>query len=83
MINGSKCPMLVRALGGGYRFTKTKQGALRNVPEKNDKEGYSHVVDCLQYACLIVHGNMVDYIAARLRPRTKNKAPKVTAGGWT
>jgi hypothetical protein len=83
MINGPKCPMLVRALGGGYRFTKTKLGALRTVPEKNDKEGYSHVVDCLQYACLVVHGGMVDYISARLRPSTRKPRSQVTKGGWT
>jgi hypothetical protein len=83
MISRTGCPMLCRAMGGGYRFTKMKTGALRTVPEKNDKEGFSHVVDDLQYVALVVHGGVVPEITRRLRPRTKNKGPKVTAAGWT
>jgi hypothetical protein len=75
--------MLIRALSGGYRFTKTKLGSLRVVPEKNDKEGFSHVVDALQYVCLIVQGGMVDDIARRLRPRTAAKKPRVSSAAWT
>lgn len=75
--------MLCRAMSGGYRFTKTKIGALRVVPEKNDKEGFSHVVDCLQYVCLVVHGNMMGYIAQRLRGKAKARGPKITTAGWT
>ena len=83
LINRQRCPMLCRAMSGGYRFTKTKQGGLRVVPEKNDKEGYSHVVDCLQYVCLVVHGGMMGYIAQRLRGKSKPKGPKVSSAGWT
>lgn len=83
MINGKGCPMLARALGGGYRFTKTKQGALRAVPDKNDKEGFSHVVDCLQYVCLVAHGGMMGYIAQRLRSRPSSRSVQVSSAGWT
>lgn len=83
MINAAGCPMLVRAMAGGYRFTKTKLGALRVVPEKNDPEGYSHVADTLQYVALVVHGGLVSEIARRLRPRTKNKGPGMPSGAWT
>jgi hypothetical protein len=83
LINRRTCPMLCRAMSGGYRFTKTKQGGLRVVPEKNDKEGYSHVVDCLQYVCLVVHGNMMGYIAQRLRGKSKPRGPRPNSKGWT
>lgn len=83
MISRAGCPFLVRAMAGGYRFKKTKEGALRVVPEKNDPEGFSHVADCLQYASLVVHGNMVGYIMTRLRPPVKNKRAAPSALGWT
>lgn len=83
LINRTGCPMLCRAMAGGYRFTKTKLGALRNVPEKNDKEGYSHVVDCLQYVALAVHGNMGEYIATRLQTRKKKPKDRMPAGAWS
>lgn len=83
IINREKCPMLVRAMSGGYRFTKTKLGALRTVPEKNDPEGYSHVCDSLQYVALVVHGGMVSDIARRLWRRPGVRRPGMPTGGWT
>ncbi len=82
IINRQGCPWLCRAMSGGYRFTKTKAGALRVVPEKNDKEGFSHVADDLQYVCLVVHGNMVGYITSRLTPRIRT-VPNIGSKGWT
>lgn len=82
-INRGGCPMLCRAMGGGYRFTKTKVGGLRNIPEKNDPEGYSHVADCLQYAALVVHGGMMPYVMTILRPIVTNRRPRINAAGWT
>ncbi len=69
-------------MAGGYRFTKVKAGALRVVPDKNDKEGFSHVADCLQYACLVVHGGLTQYIVQRLAPPPP-PSPVVHPGGWT
>lgn len=83
MINRAGCPMLIRALAGGYRFIKTKGGATKPVPDKNDAEGYSHVVDALQYVCLAVHGNMGQYIAQRLTQRPRPKRPIISAAAWT
>jgi hypothetical protein len=82
-INRGGCPMLCRAMGGGYRFTKTKLGGLRNIPEKNDPEGYSHVADCLQYASLVVHGSMMPYIFELVRPRGKPAPRQFDARAWT
>jgi hypothetical protein len=84
MINGRGCPWLVRAMSGGYRYKKHADGALRAVPEKYDKEGFSHVVDCLQYIALVVHGGLVHEFARRIVPRPKrNVGMRVTAAGWT
>jgi len=83
LINRAGCPMLCRAMSGGYRYKKTKEGALKPQPEKNDKEGFSHVVDDLQYVSLIVHGGMVNYVATHLWGRKKSVRPRVTALGWT
>lgn len=82
MISKTGCPFLCRAMGGGYRFTKHKTGALKTVPEKNDKEGFSHVSDDLQYVSLVVHGGLIPEITRRLRPRVK-KRTAVSSAGWT
>lgn len=82
MISKAGCPFLCRAMSGGYRFTKMKTGALRVVPDKQDKEGFSHVADDLQYLALVVHGGIVPEISRRLRPRTKKRVG-VSAAGWT
>lgn len=84
VINAAGCPFLVRAMTGGYRFKKHKDGALRALPEKFDADGFSHVADCLQYVALVVHGNLVQEFSRRLVPRVKRQErPRVTAMGWT
>ena len=76
------CPWLCRAMAGGYRFTLNKKGAAKPTPDKDDKEGFSHIADCLQYVCLVVHGNMIGYIMQQLRPNVRT-APPMPKGGWT
>lgn len=83
MISKRGCPFLCRAMSGGYRFIKMKTGALKTIPDKNDKEGFSHVADDLQYVSLVVHGGLVPEIGRRLRQRSTRAAPRVTAAGWT
>jgi hypothetical protein len=82
MISRAGCPHLCRAMAGGYRFTSKKTGALRLVPDKDDKEGFSHVADCLQYACLVVHGGMMPYVFQALRPPQVSRPP-IPPGAWT
>ena len=84
IINGTGCPWLTRAMSGGYRYKKHKDGGLRTVPEKFDREGFSHVADCLQYMALVVHGGLMTEFARRLTPRIKRPpSQQVTAAGWT
>jgi hypothetical protein len=84
IINGNGCPWLTRAMSGGYRFKKHKDGALRAIPEKFDREGFSHIADCLQYICTVVHGGLAGEIARILTPRVKRVGGmRVSAAGWT
>ncbi len=86
MISKKGCPMLFRAMAGGYRFLKSKTGALRALPDKMDSEGFSHVADTLQYVALVVHGGLVQYFVARateqFNPPPKNRT-RFTATAWT
>jgi hypothetical protein len=82
LVSQKGCPWLCRALSGGYRFTKLKTGALRAVPDKTDKEGFSHVADCLQYVALVVHGGLMPRVAEYLRPHVRVE-PKITHHAWT
>jgi hypothetical protein len=82
VIDGDRCPQLVRALNGAYRFAKTKQGVTKPLPEK--KHPWSDISDALQYVCLVYNAGMVMHIARRLKPRVARTAEsKVSAAGWT
>lgn len=80
IIDGTRCPKLVRALDGGYRYAKTRDGQKKPLPMKNE---FSHVADALQYLCLAVHGGMQNLIARQLQrsPRVVRTAPSPRA--WT
>lgn len=77
----TRCPTLVRAMSGGYRYGKTRTGQRKPVPEKNK---FSHPSDALQYSCLAAHGGMVSTsVAQRLRGRNVGTRPAPSASGWT
>lgn len=82
IIDGDKCPTLVRGLSGGYRFARMRNGQRKPTPDKNE---YSHVMDALQYACLAALGGVTDMVARRMRRSARGYEPKVVrgAGGWT
>lgn len=87
MIDGDKCPMLVRALQGRYRFAKRRNGQLAPVPEK--LHPWSDLADDLQYFCLVLTGGMTGYIAGKLEQQRQAKLmptgprPRISARGWT
>jgi hypothetical protein len=91
LINRNGCPWLCRAMSGGYRFAKTKQGGImKSVPDKDyggdfmgTKVAFSHVVDDLQYACLVAHGGMMPYIRSHMMPQRVNRGPRISQMGWT
>lgn len=80
LIDRKRCPTLIRALSGGYRYAKTRAGVRKAVPDKNE---YSHVMDAFQYGCVAAHGGLTDMIANRMArmPRTPRTAPSSRA--WT
>lgn len=80
IINSTKCPVLVQALGGGYRYGKTKAGMRKPLPDKNE---FSHVADTLEYIALMVHGGMTEWIASRLVHRKRQNLSRVSKAGWT
>jgi len=82
IIDEDRCPILVRALNGAYRFAKTKAGVTKPLPEK--LHPWSDVADCLQYVCLSVNSGLTHFIAKRIRPRpVRRPPPPVSAKGWT
>lgn len=84
LISRRGCPWLVQAMTSGYRYKKHKDGGLRTIPEKFDKEGFSHVADDLQYIALVVHGGLMSEFARRIAPKLKpERRTRVTAAGWT
>jgi hypothetical protein len=78
----SRCPELVRAMGGGYRYAKMKSGQMRPAPDKNK---YSHVADALQYVCLSAHGGVKGSYLTFIDRHMKNETmrPAMSALGWT
>ncbi len=80
LIDGGRCPTLVRALSGGYRYARTRGGQRKALPDKND---YSHVMDALQYACVASHGGMSDMIANRLTKRSRGDRQRISSAAWT
>jgi len=80
LIDRERCPTLIRALSGGYRYGRTRAGQRKPTPDKNK---YSHIMDAFQYACLVTHGGMGEMIFSRLRrPATSNRV-RITSGAWT
>lgn len=88
IIDGTRCPTLVAALNGQYKFAvKADQSGgqfEKDIPEK--LHPWSDVADCLQYVCLVA-GNQGAYawvmgrILSRMRPR---RAPQVISSlAWT
>ena len=81
LIDGTRCPTLVRALAGGYRYGRTKAGQRKPSPDKNS---YSHIMDAFQYACVAAHGGMSEMVANRMLRRTRGyDRPRVTSAAWT
>jgi hypothetical protein len=82
LISRSGCPTLIRALGGAYRYGKTRSGVRKPKPEKSHP--WSDVVDAFQYVCMVAHGRTGELVARHLAGR--HAAPKrkpMSAGAWT
>ena len=77
----SRCPKLIQALNGMYRYSKTSMDVSKPKPDKNE---WSHVSDALQYAVLATGGATYASIARKLYPRrNRGLQPIMSAAGWT
>ena len=82
VIDRSRCPMLVRALNGAYRYERNQAGLTKPLPEKSHPA--SDLADALQYVCLVLNAGIVNFIAKRIKPKLKNVPKKrVSQMGWT
>jgi hypothetical protein len=79
MFDKERCPRLIAALGGMYRYTYTHLDDSRPIPDKNP---HSHLPDALQYGVMGFTGTTALQIARRLSRKTSQR-PRVTAAGWT
>lgn len=86
LVDGTRCPTVVRALHTKYLFGKTKLGETKPLPMKTHP--WSDVMDALQYAALCADGG---YHAAMVREMTRksrraarlfNLGEPVTAGEY-
>lgn len=80
LFDKKRCPVLIRAMSGGYRYAKTKLGQRKPLPDKNE---YSHIADSLQYACLAAHGGMTELVGRHLARRTRPNKVRVSSAAWT
>lgn len=81
VIDRERCPTLIRALSGGYKYARMKNGMRKPTPDKNE---YSHIADALQYACVTAHGGMSEMLATKLMGgRQRGQKPKVGSSAWT
>ena len=82
LIDEERCPALVRAMNGAYRFGKTKAGETKPLPEK--KHPASDVADCLQYVAMSMNSGLIGIIAKKIRPKVKRPAREpLSSAGWT
>ena len=79
-IDEGRCPNIVRAFFGGYRFGKTRAGERKAVSAKGK---FSHPMDSVQYAALAANGGQVAVLARRLIRARHAPARRVASGGWT
>jgi hypothetical protein len=70
-----RCTNIRKGLGGRYKYERLKTSGPARFKDRPLKDGYSHIQDALQYACLRVRSGLTP---ARARPLSKKSAK-----GWT
>lgn len=82
LIDGNRCPSLVLAMNGSYRYAAKSNGQLAPTPEK--KHPWSDLADDLQYLSLVAHGEATGYYARRMGlGETSSASPPPSPIGWT
>lgn len=75
-VDEARCPFLLRAMMGLYRYGKTKAGQTKPLPDKSNP--WSDLADALQYACLGASPNMQTVVARVVGRYYGTGAPQVT-----
>ena len=73
------CTTLIGALSGGYRFRVRRTGEVEDKPEKN---GFSHLADGHQYACLHVQGGTDSRGMLHQRTPQRRNIKTVSMSAW-
>jgi hypothetical protein len=76
----TRCPTLVHAMNGMYRYSKTNLDVSKPLPDKNR---WSHPADAHQYGVLGTKGNTARSIARLVAGRRPRNGQRVSAAGWT
>ncbi len=71
---------LLQAMRYGYRFSRTKDMALLEIPEKTHPD--SDICDSMQYLCLGIENRLVGRRVDQMRGQTE-LPPEPRAAGWT
>jgi hypothetical protein len=82
VIDRGKCPQLVRALNGAYRYQRNQAGITKPLPEK--KHPWSDLADALQYVCMTVNSGYATYVARKIKPKDRTRVrERPSSLGWT
>jgi hypothetical protein len=84
LLDEARCPTLLRAMSGLYRFGKTKAGQEKPTPEKTNP--WSDLADALQYVCLTLNPLSQRLVGRTLARKMGGLIPtqkRVGAGAWT
>jgi hypothetical protein len=86
MIDGERCPMLVRALASEYKYVRSSKGVLAPLPDKTNRP-FADLADGFQYLALGV-GGLVRGMGMPIRPppgmsMRSGERRRVAVGGWT
>lgn len=81
IIDEERCPVLIKALAIGYRYSKIKSsGETKPKPDKNE---FSHIMDAFQYACLAVGSGLNMHIANKLSRSPRVQPKRFGSAAWT
>jgi hypothetical protein len=75
-----RCPQLIRAMQGAYKYGKMRNGEDRPVPDK--PHPYSDLADALQYVAMVFNSGLHGYYAKRISRPQRRATEAVTSAGW-
>lgn len=81
LFDAAKCPRTIQGLSGAYKYEKSRDGELKPKP---DKKRWSHLMDALQYVCLVANSPGAYMSSMRTAmPRHREKRNPMPVRAWT